>query len=98
MALTNYVATGSTDVVSTPIEYVNMCISNTRTCTELTRNLCVTTIFATPYASSTATGGVCIYGNPSSQSNMFEMNMVIPKGNCLGGSCVSTFHGCFFGD
>ena len=98
MALTNYaLPAGSADAAATPVEYVNMCIGNTSTCAQLTRNFCVTSIFATTYAGSTTTGGVCIFGN-NLCPNVFEMNMVIPKGNCLAGSCVATFFGCFFGD
>lgn len=98
MALTNYaISTEDADVAATPVEYINMCIGSGRTCSGLTRNFCVTSVFAAEYAGSTTTGGVCLMKNNNCPS-VFTMNMVIPKGNCLAGTCSATFHGYFFGD
>lgn len=97
MALTNFVKPTTDTSTATPIEYVNMCIGSSRTCAELLRNFCITSIHTTPYAGTTTTGGVCVVGNNSTQYS-HSLNMVIPKGNCLSGTCVTTFHGYFFGD
>jgi len=98
MALTNYaLPPANADVAETPVEYVSICIGSSRTCSELTRNFCVTSVFAAEYAGSTTTGGVCLMKNSNCPS-VFTMNMVIPKGNCLSGTCSASFHGYFFGD